>query len=400
MKKWLAIILMLCLLAGAALAEENALPVLVAQLGKAAVMVDMYEAGDEYTEVLAVDTAVVIMGRYAGEKPAEEIAAMYGDDFYDTMPLAHGDAVSERGAYLFTDGMDNWVVDTTVIHLDGYTYAFSVVLDENSYFGYLTDDPLSEQVDWWVSTLDVFDGTPAAAESDAAGYIMMLFDSPLMEDAELFDAQADENGYSYEYVAADGKLRMGEYSLPAGEDDAQSLQAAVLAAREDATDVQWQPDDIRTAELGWSVYTGSWRTDDACARAMAVTGPQTLLLFVSAAEDEIAAREAEIDALFAGVEIYSERADVDAAALTAEEIAYALFGDYMAFDYVMDQEIYGEGWYSVYEFYDDTDAVIGTIAVDVQTGSAYAAFGMDALSAEYEAVITGPDGYSVAESVG
>ena len=165
MKRMIAMLLALGLLLGCAAAESVQLPVLTAQLGAAAVLVDMQQVDDEYTEVLMVEDITVIMGRYAGEKTTEEVALWYGDDFSDSEILLREEiGVNERGIYTYSDGQCGWVIDTTVIWLDGYTYAFTAVVEENAYFGYITDEPMSAHIDWLVETLDVFDGSAGGVQ--------------------------------------------------------------------------------------------------------------------------------------------------------------------------------------------------------------------------------------------
>ena len=165
MKQLFAMLMALVVTSGGATQENVQLPVLTAQLGAAAVMVEQQFEGDEYTEVLAVEDMTVIMGRYAGEKTTAEVAAWYGDDFSDSeILLREENGVNERGIYTYGDGQSGWVIDTTVIWLDGYTYAFTAVVEENSYFGYITDEPMSAYIDWLVETLDVFDGSAGGVQ--------------------------------------------------------------------------------------------------------------------------------------------------------------------------------------------------------------------------------------------
>ena len=396
----IALCFMLCI---PALAEEIVLPVLVAQLGDAAIMVEMDEQGDEYTEVLVVGEATVIMGRFSGEISAKELAVRYGDNVRDGEALLRGEnGIDERCVYLSGDGENTWAIDVSVIWLDGYTYAFTVVVSENSYFGYITDEPFSAQVDWWVSTLDVFDGAPYEQTEAQTTEIMLLIDSPLYNDSELFTSEPFGEGWMSRFIYGDGEVGICEYQLPAadtavGAGDA--LYAAASAIDPAAENFTWYRDDEKSDLLGFDVYRCAWGSYDSHTRALAVSGPQLLVLTASAEAACFADYEQMIIDMFDSVDVFASEAYVDVSGIVAEEIAYALLGGYDSFNYVWD-EVFNDEYYCVYEFCDDVDQPIGVVAVHPDTGHAYISVGTDALNPIYEEVLIIDDTYYLPQSVG
>ena len=392
MKKLLCALLALCILLGnVALAEEFALPVLTAQLGKAAQMVESVEQADEYMQVLVVDTAMVTMGRFFGEKTAEELALMFQDGLRDGELLIDGeDGVDERAMFLFDQPDGTYVMDATVIHLDGYTYGMAIVVGADEYFGNDGGEPFSAQADFWVSTLDVFDGEVVSEQEDVS--VMLLFDHAYYNEAELIGAETyDETSYSMQLLY-DGMVSLHEYALPEMGGDLESELAGIAQRiHGQFRDLEWYQDDALTAQLaGFPVYMAEWMTgqneDTRTCRALVVQGPQTLVLAAVVPVDWEEDYAAGIEDLFASAEIFVSDAASDSSAALAEQLGYDCFGEYSEFVYVWDEVIDGAD-YCVYEFVDDVGTPIGVIAVQPETGEALVSYGTDALAPEYQPVM-------------
>ena len=121
------------------------------------------------------------------------------------------------------------------------------------------------------------------------------------------------------------------------------------------------------------------------------------MLVIAAAAEQL---PESVDALFASAQIFAMEAEYDISGVQAEEIGYALFGEYGEFIYLWDEEIDGFD-YCVYEFYDVDGDIIGALAVRPDTGDALVSFGAEAIEPVYEPVYyTEADGYYVAPSVG
>lgn len=408
MKRLVCLLLACLLLCGAALAE-NMLPVLVAQLGTGAEMVASEENGDEYQQTLSTDAAQVTMGRYAGELTAEDMALRVVSDIREGEMLVDGEGgIDQRAVFLTGENEDTTVVDTSVIWLDGFTYGFVCLVNSDLYYGYTDADPFSETVDFWVNSLDVFDGAVAEEENSEAT-IMLLYGGELYESAEMSDAGfVGEDGSYMQLIADDGRVVIGEYTLSVLTNTA-DMEAALLSAVQqihaDAADFFYEASEAMTAQLGgYPAYLCSWTTgadaDMQQVSALVVAGGQTLVLWVGVDDEYFVDYEAQIEDLFASTEIYATGEQMDMASIQAEEIGYSLFGEYAEFVYVWDETIAGED-YCVYEFTDENEISIGRIAVQPETGAAYVSFGEDAQSAGFEPVLWDNSlGYTLADSVG
>lgn len=401
MKKMIYMLLVcILLLTGTAFAEAE-LPVLVAQLGKAAEMVEQVAEGDEYMEVLAVGEASVIMGRFAGELSPEGLGAKFSDDLRDGELLIEGEGGVDQRAMFYTDngGADD-VMDITVIWLDGYTYGFVCVVGSDSYFG---EQAFQEQIDDWVSTLEVFDGEFGSDPmSDIS--LMLLYESPLYDNAELVESDVvGEDGYYLVLEAEGGKVRIGEYTLPMLADDSDMESALLGVARiihPEAAGFAYVQDEALTLQLEYPAYLCSWTAGVDKCRALIIPGEQTLALSVSAAAEEFDSYAQQIDEMLASVTLYVSGVDSEGPYMVAEEIAFALLGDYVDYWYAWDETIEEEEYW-VYEFVDANDEFIGAVAVQEETGAAHISFGTDALTAEFEPVLWDEtQGYHVADSVG
>lgn len=405
MKKMIYMLLACVLLLSGMACAEGELPVLAAQLGKAAEMVEQTAEGDEYMEVLAVGEASVIIGRYAGELSAEELGAKFSDDLRDGELLIEGEGGVDQRAMFYTDngGVDD-VMDVTVIWLDGYTYGFVCVVSSDSYFG---EEAMQGQIDFWVSTLEVFDGEFGSDPmSDVS--LMLLYESPLYDNAELVESDViGEDGYYLELAADAGAVLIGEYTLPAIGETADMDVALLGVARTihpDAAEFAWTLDEEMTLQLEYPAYDCRWQTganeDAREVRAYVIAGEQTLALSVAVHIDAAEAYAAQIDELFDSMTLYASGVDSEGPYMVAEEIAFALLGDYVDYWYAWDETIEEEEYW-VYEFVDVNDEFIGAVAVQEETGAAYISFGTDALTAEFEPVLWDEaQGYHVADSVG
>lgn len=408
MKKWMCAMLAACMLFSSLALAEGELPVLVAQLGKSAELVEQTAMDDEYMEVLAAAGATVIMGRYAGELSAEELGMKFSDDLHDGDLMIEGEGGIDERAMFYTDngGADD-VMDVSVIWLDGYTYGFVCVTDAANYFGDTGEEPLRDLIDFWVSTLDVFDGE---FETDPMNDIsmMLLYESPLYDEAELMDSGSmDDGGYFMEFMAEAGLVRIGEYTLPALEniDDVQAaLESVAKTIHPDARDFSAALDDGMTMELEYPGYICGWITgqneDTREVRAILVAGEQTLVLTISVAIDWTEEYASQVDDLLASVTLYVSGVDAEGPYMLAEEIAFALLGDYMDYWYAWNETIEEEDYW-VYEFVDMSGDYMGAVAVQEETGAAYISIGTDAMEARYEPVLWDDvQGYYLPDSVG
>lgn len=408
MKKLICLLLACFLLCGAALAEIE-LPVLVAQLGAAAEMIASAENGDEYEQMFAIDIAQVTMGRYAGELTSEDMALRVAGDIRDGEQLVDGeDGIDQRAVFLTGNGEDAVAVDATVIWLDGYTYGFVCQVDSDAYFGYTDDEAFRERVDFWVGSLDVFDGE-VSGDEDVAATIMLLYGGDLYDSAEMSDAgPVGEDGTYMELIAADGLVTIGEYTLPMLT-NTENMEAALLSTVQEihagASDFFYEQSDVMTQQLGgYPAYLCSWtygEEGDLCqVSALIVAGEQTLVLWVGVDDEYFTDYEAQIEDMFASAEIYATGEQLDMSSVQAEEIGYSLFGDYAEFAYVWD-ETFDDGDYCVYEFFDEDELTIGLIAVQPETGAAYVSFGDDTAAPDFEPVTWDSTlGYTTPESVG
>lgn len=407
MKKWICALLAMCLLAVLPACAEGELPVLTAQLGKAAELAEQTEHGDEYVEVLTVEDVSVTMGRFAGEMTAEELGMMFSDDLHDGEMLIEGeDGVDQRAMFYTDNGGTDDVMDVTVLWLDGYTYGFVCVTGSDAYFGG-EEEPLREQIDFWVSTLDIFDGEFAA---DPMGDItmMLLYDSPLYDEAELINSGAiGDGGYYMELMAEAGVVRIGEYTLPML-DESGDVQAALNGVAQtihaDAREFACEQEEELTLRLEYPAYRCRWMTganeDTREVHAVIVTGEQTLALSVALSVDWAEDYADQVEALFDSVTLYTDSAEADGPYMAAEEIAFALLGDYMDYWYAWNETI-EEQDYWVYEFADIDGECIGAVAVQEETGEAYISIGTDAMEAVYEPVLWDDvQGYYLPDSVG